>query len=311
MHVRVLPPFLLAVTILAAGLILAPGARAQAPAAVPGDQRPADRDAIRAHIMSIFDAFNRRDRAELRATHSEHWRGYLWGPQRLVKGIDDYMRYIEPGLAAGDASKRPPTQWELPEFDVVFYGDVAIVNFLADVVLPNGTRQRSLRITDLYIKEANGKWNQAGSNTYSHPDAIERQMSAATTIPEPLQKSLLAAREAVWRSWFAGDTQKLTELLPDDTIAINAGGGDQWPGLAAILESSKAFAAAGGKLIRLEFPKTEIRSYGRTAIIYTTYLFETETAAGQRNISSGRATEIFVFRNGKWLNPGWHMDNGR
>lgn len=306
MHRRLLAS-LKAVAVVCALVLFLPVARAQAPAPVPGDQRPADRDAIRAHIMSIFDAFNKKDRVVLRATHAQHWRGYLWGPQKLIKGIDDYMRYIEPGLANGDNST---TTWELPEFDVLFYGDVAIVNFVADVVWPSGTREHALRITDIYVKEASGKWNQGGSNTYAHADRIEAQMSAATRLPESLQKSLLIAREAVWRSWFAGDTKQLGELLPDDTIAINSGEGE-WPGRDAILESSKGFAASGGKLVRLEFPKTEIRAYGRTAIIYTTYLFETESAAGQRNTATGRATEVFVFRNGKWLNPGWHMDSGK
>jgi len=30
---------------------------------------------------------------------------------------------------------------------------------------------------------------------------------------------------------------------------------------------------------------------------------------GKRSVSSGRATEIFVRRNGEWVNPGWHTDN--
>jgi uncharacterized protein (TIGR02246 family) len=184
------------------------------------------------------------------------------------------------------------------------------VNFVASVVLPDGTRQPALRITDIYVKEANGKWNQAGSNTYAHPDSIEARMTAAVRLPEPLRKQLLADREAVWRAWFAGDTQRLAELLPDDTIAINAGEAE-WPGREAILESSRQFAAAGNKLLRLEFPKTEIRAYGRTAVLYTTYVFETESPGGQRTTSTGRATEFFVYRNGKWLNPGWHMDSGQ
>jgi len=100
------------------------------------------------------------------------------------------------------------------------------------------------------------------------------------------------------------------ELLPEDTIAIGPSD-ENWPNRDAILESSRQFAAGGGKLIRLEFPKTEIRAYGRTAIIYTTYLFETKSRDGQRNTSSGRATEMFVLRKGKWLNPGWHMDSGK
>jgi ketosteroid isomerase-like protein len=290
---------LLALTILAVSPALA-----QAPRPVPGDQRPGDRDAIRAHIMSIFAAFKNRDRAALRATHARHWRGYLWDSHTVIKGIDSYLRYVEPALDGDDP------EFELPEFDVLFYGDMAIVNFTADMVLADGTKRPWLRITDIYVKEAGG-WNQAASNTDQHPAARDEQMSATIRLPEPAQKSLLAAREAVWRSWFAGDTKRLTELLPEDTIAINSGGEEEWPGRDAILESSRQFAAAGNKLVRLEFPRTEIRAYGRTAVIYTTYLFEIETAAGQRSTSSGRATEFFVLRNGKWLNPGWHMDSGK
>jgi hypothetical protein len=33
----------------------------------------------------------------------------------------------------------------------------------------------------------------------------------------------------------------------------------------------------------------------------------TETG-GRRSVSSGRATEIFVLRSGRWVNPGWHTD---
>jgi len=31
--------------------------------------------------------------------------------------------------------------------------------------------------------------------------------------------------------------------------------------------------------------------------------------AGKRSVTSGRVTEIFVRRNGKWTNPGWHTDS--
>jgi len=30
---------------------------------------------------------------------------------------------------------------------------------------------------------------------------------------------------------------------------------------------------------------------------------------GKRSVNSGRATEIFVRRNGEWVNPGWHTDS--
>ena len=60
--------------------------------------------------------------------------------------------------------------------------------------------------------------------------------------------------------------------------------------------------------MRLEFPKTEIQSYGYTSIIYSTYLYELEKD-GKRMPHSGRVTEVFVYRDGQWVNPGWHMDS--
>ena len=56
-------------------------------------------------------------------------------------------------------------------------------------------------------------------------------------------------------------------------------------------------------------PKTEIQCYGNTAIPYSTYRYEVDSN-GQRSPRSGRVTEIFVYRKGQWVNPGWHMDSG-
>src|SRR6266542_357265 len=52
------------------------------------DDRAADRQAIRAHIDSIFQAFIRKDAAALRATHAQNWLGYLEGSREMIKGID-------------------------------------------------------------------------------------------------------------------------------------------------------------------------------------------------------------------------------
>jgi hypothetical protein len=47
--------------------------------------------------------------------------------------------------------------------------------------------------------------------------------------------------------------------------------------------------------------------YGATAILYTTYRYVLDDAQGKRESSSGRATEIFVYRNGAWVNTGWNL----
>jgi len=117
---------------------------------------------------------------------------------------------------------------------------------------------------------------------------------------------LLKVREQVWRAWFVNDTKTLDALVPPDTIVISSGE-EKWKNQSDILQSAARFQADGGKLIRLEFPRTEIQCFGDVAITYSQYLYETEVD-GKRSLTSGRVTEIFVLRHGKWTNPGWHTD---
>jgi hypothetical protein len=121
------------------------------------------------------------------------------------------------------------------------------------------------------------------------------------------QAQLLKVRETVWRAWFANDRKTLEELVPEGSIAINSGSKD-WDHQAEILQSAADFQSSGGKLVRLEFPRTEVQWFGDVAITYSEYLYETDVK-GQVSQHSGRATEIFVRRNGKWTNPGWHTDS--
>jgi hypothetical protein len=121
------------------------------------------------------------------------------------------------------------------------------------------------------------------------------------------QAELLKVRESVWRAWFANDTKALEQLVPPDTIVISTGE-EKWQDQASVLQSAAQFQASGGKLLRLEFPRTEVQRFGDVAITYSQYVYETE-AAGKRSVTFGRVTEIFVRRNGKWTNPGWHTDS--
>jgi hypothetical protein len=117
---------------------------------------------------------------------------------------------------------------------------------------------------------------------------------------------LLKVREAVWRSWFANDASTLRELVPPETIVISSGE-PQWKHQSEVLQSAVDFQAQGGKLVRLEFPRTEIQRFGEVAILYSQYIVETEMK-GKRSVSAGRATEVFVLQHGRWTNPGWHTD---
>lgn len=136
--------------------------------------------------------------------------------------------------------------------------------------------------------------------------ALAGLRSGAAPSPDSGKDQLLAAREAVWRDWFAGDQAALEREVPPETIAISASE-TNWHNQKEILQSAADFHAAGGKLLRLEFPRTEIQRFGDVAMLYSQYVLETETN-GKRSEESGRVTEIFVWRDGHWVNPGWHTD---
>jgi ketosteroid isomerase-like protein len=271
------------------------------------DDRAADREAIRAHIDSIFQAFIKKDAAALRATHAENWLGYLEGSREVIKGINGYMEWneVDPKSPYGMKS------YKMREFDMIFKGDAAFVCFVADVEAntPNGPYHRALRISDFYTKQ-DGKWIQSGSDTALHQESVEAQLQAPRPLPDQMKQRLLDAREAVWRAYFAGDRATLEKLIPEETIAIEAGDNNTWSNRQTVLEDAARFAKSGGKLLKLEFPKTEIQIYGYTAVVYSNYSYELE-AGGQHINQAGRVTEVFVLRNGQWVNPGWHMDSGK
>ena len=276
-------------------------------AGAAGDDRAADRAAIRAHIDRIFQAFIRQDVAELRATHAANWLGYLQGSRQMIRGVDEYMNataYFDPAHRYG------MTSYKMREFDMIFKGDAAFVAFVAEVedATPNGPAQRTLRITDFYTKE-NGAWIQTGSDTDLHPETMAGWSQTLRKLSEYEKKSLLEARDAVWRAYFAGNRAALEKLLPEELLTMDPGS-TEWGNRQAVLESSARFAADGGKLIRLEFPKTEIQVYGDTAIVYSNYVYEI-AQGGKSFTNSGRATEVFVNRNGAWVNPSWHLDSAK
>lgn len=283
--------------------------------AVAQTDRSADAAAIRAHIESIFQAFIDGDEDKIFATHSEDWRGLLGGYPTPIKGIDEYMRAngIEWPRPANQPKLRPyypaGTTYKIDDFDVHFYGpELAVANFLGEFQKKDGNTAvtlRRFRIMDIYAKRK-GNWIQVASHTAVDPNWQAEQMSQPRTITAQMRERILAAREAVWKAWFANDRAQLDKLIPEEAIAIDSGA-ETWSNRAAILEGAKRFAESGGKLVKLEFPKTEMQVYGDTVIIYTTYVYETEVN-GKRSTSSGRGTEMFVRRGNDLVNVGWHLD---
>jgi len=127
------------------------------------------------------------------------------------------------------------------------------------------------------------------------------------TISPDERAELLRVRESVWMAWLVNDQAKLAQLVPPDTIVISAGE-KKFKDQAAVLKEAADFHAQGGKLIRLEFPHTEMQRFGDVVMMYSEYTLELEVG-GKRSLTNGRVTEIFVKRNGQWVNPGWHTDS--
>lgn len=287
-----------------------------APTAV-NDNREADRAAIRAHIESICQAFIDWDIDKIRATHTEDWRGFLERSQTPIKGIDEYMRangipWPQPANAPKRAANPEAASrgFKVFDFDAHFYSpELAVVCFNVDFGQKSGgdlITDVRYRIMDVYAKR-NGQWNQAASHTVVDPAWRAQQMTLPATLPPQAKQQLLQAREAVWRAFFTNDQAQLDKLVPADTIVLEAAQEKPFVKKAEIMAAAKELAQSGQKLVRLEFPQTEMQVYGDTAILYTTYLYELENPQGARHTSTGRATEIFVRRQGAWVNPGWHM----
>jgi Domain of unknown function (DUF4440) len=296
----------------------AAGSVAKAVTVETQEDRAADAAAIRAHIESIFQAFIDGDIDKIHVTHSDDWRGFLEGSRAPIKGIDEYMmsngiEWPRPANAPKTIPYFPAgTRYRVNNFDVHFYGpELAVASFFGDFERNIGdvtVTMRRFRIMDVYAKRK-GSWIQAASHTVIDPDWRQEQMSRPTTVTPQIREQVLAAREAVWKAYFANDRAELERLIPDEAIAIDSGS-SEWSNRAAILAGAKRFADGGGKLTRLEFPKTEIQIYGGAVIVYTTYICETE-ANGKRATMSGRGTEIFVRRGNELVNAGWHLDSGK
>lgn len=284
-------------------------------AGVTQQDRSADAAAIRAHIGSIFQAFIDGDEQKIYDTHSEDWRGLLEGTPKPIKGIDEYMRangidWPKPANAPKSDPYFPRgTGYKMKDFDVYFYNpELAVANFIGEFVANEGNTTKTLRrfrIMDIYAKRK-GSWIQVASHTAIDPAWRDEQTSLPRNITPETRQSILEKRDAVWKAWFGNDRPTLEKLIPEEAIAINSGS-KEWSNRAAIFAGAKAFADSGAKLVKLEFPKTEIQAYGNTVLIYTTYLYEIEKD-GKRTTTTGRGTEMFVRRGDELVNVGWHLD---
>ena len=116
--------------------------------------------------------------------------------------------------------------------------------------------------------------------------------------------ALIAAREAVWRAYFAGDSARLVELLPERMVGMPQDRRE-------IIANAQQFRRGGGLLREISFSDDEIVMRDGIAVTYARYRVLLENA-GKRDSMVGFAIELFVKEDGRWINPSWHLhEEGR
>lgn len=128
---------------------------------VTADQAERDRQAILDHIRSIFEAYIRRDRKMIRATHSRDWTGFQGPSTGIERGIDAYMKNADKSL-----ENLRGTGYELIDTEVQLFGDIGIVYYVGRYDYRDGDGRNGslpLRSVDIYRRLPSG-WTQIGSH---------------------------------------------------------------------------------------------------------------------------------------------------
>lgn len=135
-------------------------------------------------------------------------------------------------------------------------------------------------------------------------------LSAQQYGPQPdsaTQREILALREAAWRTWFANDQEGFRQVVPDELVALGWDGGE-WGDRDHTLANMAGFANSGMTLTALEFPVNVFQHYGDVVVLYTRFRLVLTGSDGMASETTGRGTEVFVRRNGRWIHTGWHLD---
>lgn len=128
----------------------------------------------------------------------------------------------------------------------------------------------------------------------------------ATTLPAQELAELEAIRKEVWVHWFAGDTAALRAVLGPELVAISPDSPD-YQSLERTLTGAARFQASGATLQSVTFTSTMAHRFNDVVVMFSHYALEMDSG-GQRSAQQGRATEVFVRHNGKWVHTSWHLD---
>lgn len=129
----------------------------------------------------------------------------------------------------------------------------------------------------------------------------------ATTLDGADLAALEAIRKDVWVDWFQGDTAALRRVLGPELVAISPGE-QHWQSLQESLKGSAEFKASGGRFVSVTFDSSTVHRLGDVVVMFSHYAVAIESG-GTPSTLRGRATEVFVRKNGRWVHTSWHLDS--
>jgi len=140
----------------------------------------------------------------------------------------------------------------------------------------------------------------------SVPLAAQSAPRVTGTLPAAELAVLDKIRRGVWVDWFSGDTAALRRSLGPELVAISPDD-PHWQSLDAAIAGSAGFRASGGKFVSVKFDSTTVHRFGEVVVMFSHYAVVMDHS-GTRSTQKGRATEVFVRSNGRWVHTSWHLD---
>ena len=140
--------------------------------------RAKDREILRAHMRSVFQAYIDGNREILRSTRRAEMKGFTVRSRVTIRNREQYMEEFEKLL-----SHQRWNTYEIVDEDMIFHGDTAVVVYIAKIAginCENKDFDTSVRVMDVYFKES-GEWTLAASSVSLHPEAIDRHLNRAVS----------------------------------------------------------------------------------------------------------------------------------